>query len=137
MAIDFLQVTSYDGTSSTGVIHLKKDLTENVTGRDVVFVEDVVDTGLTLNYIKQYIQIKYNPRSISVVCLVDKTPLRKVDFHVDYVGLHLKENKFLCGYGFDYHEIVRNIPYLYVPNKEEIEEMDEVLAKDKSYRESN
>ncbi len=137
MAIDFLQVTSYDGTSSTGVIHLKKDLTENVTGRDVVFVEDVVDTGLTLNYIKQYIQIKYNPKSISVVCLVDKTPLRKVDFHVDYVGLHLKENKFLCGYGFDYHEIVRNIPYLYVPNKEEIEEMDEVLAKDKSYRESN
>ncbi len=137
MAIDFLQVTSYDGTSSTGVIHLKKDLTENVTGRDVVFVEDVVDTGLTLNYVKQYIQIKYNPRSISVVCLVDKTPLRKVEFHVDYVGLHLKENKFLCGYGFDYHEIVRNVPYLYVPDKDEIEEMDEVLAKDKSYRESN
>lgn len=136
MALDFLQVTSYDGTSSTGVIHLKKDLTEDVTGRDVVFVEDVVDTGLTLNYVKQYIQIKHNPKSISVVCLVDKTALRKVDFHVDYVGLRLKENKFLCGYGFDYHEIVRNIPYLYVPDKEEIEEMDEVLAKDKSYRES-
>ncbi len=136
MAIDFIQVTSYDGTSSTGVIHLKKDLTENVTGRDVVIVEDVVDTGLTLNYLKQYIQIKHNPKSISVVCLVDKTPLRKVDFHVDYVGLHLKENKFLCGYGFDYHEIVRNVPYLYVPDKQEIEEMDEVLAKDKSLREA-
>ncbi len=136
MALDFLQATSYDGTSSTGVIHLKKDISEDVTNRDVVFVEDVVDTGLTLNYVKQYIQIKHKPKSISVVCLIDKTPLRKVDFHVDYVGLHMKENKFLCGYGFDYHEIVRNVPYVYVPDKKEIEEMDESLAKDKSIVES-
>lgn len=129
LSLGFLQVTSYNGTSSTGVIHLKKDLCENVANRDIVIVEDVVDTGLTLNYVKQYIQIKYQPKSISVVCLIDKKPLRKVDFHCDYVGLHMNENKFLCGYGFDYHEIVRNVPYIYVPDKAEIEEMDEYLKK--------
>ncbi len=133
MAIDFLQVTSYSGLSSTGVIHLKKDLSEDIKNRDVVLVEDVVDTGLTLNYVKQYIQIKYKPKSISVVCLIDKKPLRKVDFTVDYVGLHIKDNKFLCGYGFDYHEIVRNVPYVYVPDQAEIDEMNELLSKDKKF----
>jgi len=131
MILDFIQVTSYNGTSSTGVINLKKDFSENITNRDLVIVEDVVDTGLTLSYIKQYIQIKYKPRSITVVCLIDKKPLRKVDFNVDYVGVVLNENKFLCGYGFDYHELLRNVDYVYVPDKKEIEELDKLLNKDK------
>jgi len=127
---DYMQVNSYNGTSSTGVIHLKKDITENITGKDLVIVEDVVDTGLTLNYIKQYIQIKYNPRSITIVTLIDKKPLRKIDFHVDLCGVVLNENKFLCGYGFDYHELLRNVPYVYVPDKKEITELDKILSKD-------
>jgi len=129
MILDFIQVTSYDGTSSTGVIHLKKDITENITNKDLVIVEDIVDTGLTLNYVKQYIQIKYKPRSITVVCLIDKKPLRKIDFTVDYAGVVLNENKFLCGYGFDYHELLRNIDYVYVPDKKEISDLDKYLAK--------
>lgn len=131
MVLDFIQVTSYNGTSSTGVIHLKKDISEDITGKDLVIVEDVVDTGLTLNYIKQYIQIKYNPKSITVVCLIDKKPLRKIDFKVDYVGTVLNENKFLCGYGFDYHELLRNVDYVYVPDKKEIAELDKLIAKNK------
>ena len=76
--IDFMEVSSYSGTSSTGVIHLSKDITENIKGKDVVFIEDVVDTGLTINYLKQYIQIKYQPKSITTAALVDKKALRKV-----------------------------------------------------------
>lgn len=127
---DYLQVTSYNGTSSTGVIHLKKDITENITNKDLVIVEDVVDTGLTLNYIKQYIQIKYLPKSVTIVTLIDKKPLRKIDFNVDLSGIVLNENKFLCGYGFDYHELFRNIPYIFVPDKKEITEIDKLLEKD-------
>src|SRR5574344_454047 len=130
MVMDFIQVTIYDGTSSTGVIHLKKDVTADITNKDLVIVEDIVDTGLTLNYVKQYIQIKYKPKSISVVCLIDKKPLRKIDFKCDYVGATLKENKFLCGYGFDYHEILRNQDYVFVPDKKEIEEIDKLLIQD-------
>ncbi|MFA6755438.1 MAG: hypoxanthine phosphoribosyltransferase [Bacilli bacterium] len=125
---DFIQVTSYDGTSSTGVIHLKKDISEDIKDKDLVIVEDIVDTGLTLNYLKQYIQIKYKPRSITVVCFIDKKPLRKVDFKCDYVGVTLNEKKFLFGYGFDYHEIGRNVPYVYVPDQKQIEEMDKIVA---------
>lgn len=126
---DYMQVTSYDGTSSTGIINLKKDISEDIKDKDVVIVEDIVDTGLTLSYIKQYMQIKYKPRSLSVVTLIDKKPLRKVDFVPDYCGVVLNENKFLCGYGFDYHELLRNINYIYVPDKKEIENLDKLLKK--------
>ena len=99
--IDFMQASSYSGTNSTGVIHLSKDISEDIKNKDVVLIEDVVDTGLTINYLKQYIQIKYQPRSINVVCLVDKKALRRVDFNVDYYGYNLRYNKFLIGYGHD------------------------------------
>ena len=121
---DFIQATSYSGTSSTGVIHLKKDITEDIKGKDVVIVEDIIDTGLTLNYLKQYIQLNYNPRSIKIVCLVDKKPLRKVDLQPDIAGAIINQNKFLVGYGFDYNEIGRNIDYVFVPTKKQLVERD-------------
>ncbi len=122
--IDFMEVSSYSGTSSTGVIHLSKDITENIKGKDVVFIEDVVDTGLTINYLKQYIQIKYQPKSITTAALVDKKALRKVDFQLDYHGIVLRENKFLIGYGLDYKGLARNYNYIFVPDAEEIEAWD-------------
>ena len=128
---DFIQVTSYSGTSSTGVIHLKKDISEDIRGKDVVIVEDIIDTGLTLNYLKQYIQLNYNPRSIKIVCLVDKKPLRKVNLQPDISGAIINQNKFLVGYGFDYNELGRNIDYVFVLIKKQIIEWDKKLNLEK------
>ena len=127
LVIDFIQVTSYSGTSSTGVIHLKKDITTDIKSRDVIIVEDIIDTGLTLNYLKQYIQLNYSPRDIKIVCFVDKKPLRKVDLKADVVGITMNQAKFLVGYGFDYNEIGRNIGYVFVPSKKQLEEWDKKL----------
>lgn len=124
LEMDFIQVTSYSGTSSTGVIHLKKDITTNIKDRDVIIVEDIVDTGLTLNYLKQYIQLNYSPRDIKICCFVDKKPLRKVQLEPDIVGVTMTQAKFLVGYGFDYNEIGRNIDYVFVPTKKQLEEWD-------------
>jgi len=130
MKIDFVQVSSYSGTSSTGVIHLVKDLTEQIKNKDIVIVEDIVDTGLTLSYLKQYFQIKYQPRSITIVSLIDKKPLRKIELEVDYSGLVLVQNKFLVGYGLDYKELVRNTNEIFVPTKAQLDKWDEELLKD-------
>jgi hypoxanthine phosphoribosyltransferase len=130
MKTDFVQVSSYEGTSSTGIIHLKRDISENIKNKDIVIVEDIVDTGLTINYLRQYLEIKYQPSSIAVCVLVDKKPLREVDFTPDYVGLTLNENKFLVGYGFDYKELVRNFDCIFVPTKSDLDEWDKALKVD-------
>ena len=124
---DFIQVSSYDGTSSTGVIHLKKDITENVKNKDIVLIEDIVDTGTTLSYLKQYFKIKYQPRSITIVSFLDKKPLRKVDLDADFVGVTLTKNQFLVGYGLDYNEIKRNTPFIFIPDENEIDEWNKIL----------
>lgn len=128
---DYMQLSSYSGTSTTGVIHLSKDLTENIKGKDVVIVEDVVDTGLTLSYVKEYIKIKYMPKSITVVCLIDKKALRRVEFEPDYSGFVIRENKFLMGYGLDYKEIGRNFDFVFVPDKKTVEKWEEMLKNNK------
>lgn len=126
LKIDFMQASSYAGTNSTGVIHLIKDISENIKDKDIVLIEDVVDTGLTINYLKQYIQIKYQPKSITVASLIDKKALRRVNFDVDYYGYILRDNKFLVGYGLDYKGLARNYNYIFVPTKEEIEYWDKM-----------
>lgn len=131
MKVDYIQVSSYSGTSTTGVIHLVKDVSEDLKGREVFIVEDIIDTGLTLNYLKQYLKVKYNPKSITLVSLIDKKPLRKVDLKVDYVGVSMIENKFLCGYGLDYKEIARNTDYIFVPTKKQLNEWDKLLENKK------
>lgn len=129
MKLDFIQVTSYSGTNSTGVIHLKKDISEDIRGKDVVIIEDIVDTGSTLAYLKQYLQLNHQPKSIKIVCLVDKKPLRKVELEADIVGATLNQNKFLVGYGFDYNELGRNLDYIFVPTKKQLNNWDKLNKK--------
>ena len=128
---DFIQVSSYDGTASTGVIHLKKDVSSDIKNRDVVIIEDIIDTGLTLSYLKQYLKIKYQPSSITLCTLIDKKPLRKVELEADLVGVTLKENKFLVGYGLDYYELARNIDYVFTPSKEDLKKWDKIVKEEK------
>ncbi len=109
--IDFLSVSSYHGgTESSGVVRIVKDLKENITDRDVVLVEDIVDTGRTLSYLLQILNAR-QPRSLKVVALLNKVDARVVDVPVDWVGFDIP-NEFVIGYGLDWQEKYRNLPFI-------------------------
>lgn len=108
--LEVMQVSSYNGTESTGNIIVKKDLDRKIEGRDVLIVEDIVDTGHTLKYLKEYLLSK-NPNSVKIASLLDKKERRKSEIDIDYTGFVIP-NKFVVGYGFDVDEKYRNIPFI-------------------------
>ena len=111
VTIDFMACSSYGaGTTSTGEVRLSKDLDSGLEGRDVIIVEDIVDTGLTLHYL-QDILLARGPRSLRTACLLSKPSRRKIDVTIDYVGFTI-EDRFVVGYGLDYAEQYRNLPYI-------------------------
>lgn len=126
---DYIQISSYTGTRSTGRIQLLKDLSFECTGRSVVIIEDVVDTGRSMHYLIQHVKT-HSPKRVYVCSLFDKKPARVVDVQVDFVGKELEGNDFLIGYGLDYNELERNIPYVYGASKEDIEKLDKIIKKE-------
>jgi hypoxanthine phosphoribosyltransferase len=111
VTIDFMACSSYgSGTSSSGEVRLSKDLDSRIEGRDVIVVEDIVDTGLTLHYLQE-ILLARGPRSLRTACLLSKPSRRKIDVKVDYIGFTI-EDRFVVGYGLDYAEQYRNLPYI-------------------------
>jgi hypoxanthine phosphoribosyltransferase len=111
VTIDFLACSSYGaGTTSSGEVRLSKDLDSGLEGRDVIIVEDIVDTGLTLHYLQE-ILLARGPRSLRTACLLSKPSRRKIDVKVDYIGFTI-EDRFVVGYGLDYAEQYRNLPYI-------------------------
>lgn len=108
--LEVMQVSSYSGTESTGNIIVKKDLDCDIEGKDVLVVEDIIDSGRTLKYLKDYL-ISKNPNSVKIAVLMDKAERREVEVDVDYTGFEIP-NKFVVGYGFDVDEKGRNIPYV-------------------------
>jgi len=117
--MDFMAVSSYGmSTKSSGVVRILKDLNEDIEGKDVLIVEDIVDTGLTLHYLVDYIKSR-NPRSVKVCCFLDKPSRRKVEVKVDYVGFEIPD-KFVVGYGLDYAQKYRNLPYVSVLEEEDL-----------------
>ena len=110
-AVDFVQVSSYGSAkSSSGVVQIRKDLDTNIEGRDVLIVEDIVDTGATLTHLRELLGTR-KPRSLKVVALLSKPEARKHNTQVQYVGLEIP-NEFVVGYGLDYGERYRNLPYI-------------------------
>ena len=105
--VDYLQVKSYDGTKTTGEVVFVKDIDADLSGRDVVIVEDIVDTGRTLSKIKKIFQQR-NPKSLTFVTLLDKPSRREVDFEPDIAGKKI-DNLFVIGFGLDYNEKYRNL----------------------------
>ena len=100
---DFIAVSSYgSGTTSSGEVRLTKDLDRSLEGRDVVIVEDIVDTGLTLSYLQEILRAR-EPRSLRTACLLSKPSRRKVDVRVEYIGFTI-EDRFVVGYGLDFDE---------------------------------
>jgi hypoxanthine phosphoribosyltransferase len=109
--LDFIAVSSYgSSTKSSGQVQLMKDLDTGLEGRDVVIVEDIVDTGLTLNYLQDILRARA-PRQLRTACLLSKPSRRKTEVKVEYVGFTI-EDKFVVGYGLDYGEKYRNLPYI-------------------------
>lgn len=111
VTIDFIAVSSYGGgTSSSGEVRMLKDLEASLDGRHVIIVEDIVDTGLTLHYLQDLLRLR-NPRSLRTACLLSKPSRRKIEVPVDFVGFTI-EDRFVVGYGLDYDERYRNLPYI-------------------------
>lgn len=111
VAIDFMSVSSYGGdTKSSGVVKIVKDLDESIAGQDVIVVEDIVDSGRTLSYLLEMLKDR-KPASLTLCTLLDKPSRRVVDVDVRYTGFQIPD-KFVVGYGLDYDQVYRNLPYI-------------------------
>lgn len=109
--IDFMATSSYGaGTQTTGVVRILKDLNVSITGRNLIVVEDIIDSGHTLNYLLRILQER-QPASLRVMTLLDKPERRELDVQVDWIGFSIP-NEFVVGYGLDYCELYRNLPYI-------------------------
>ena len=108
--MDFMAVSSYSGTSSTGAVKINKDLGQAIEGRHVIIVEDILDSGVTLSYLKHYL-LGRKPASITIATLLDKPARRKSDIVADYSCFEVPD-AFVVGYGLDYNEHYRNLPYI-------------------------
>ena len=112
-AIDFMATSSYGAsTESSGVVRILKDLDEPIEGRNVLIVEDIIDTGHTLNYLLRVLRARM-PKTLRICTLLNKPGRREVDVPVDYIGFDIP-NEFVLGYGLDYAELYRNLPYIAV-----------------------
>lgn len=110
LEVDFMIVSSYSGTESTGNVNIIKDINKDITNKNVLIIEDIVDTGLTLFNVKKVL-LDRNPNSIEICTLIDKKERRKVNLDADYVGFEIG-NDFILGYGLDLDEKYRNLPYI-------------------------
>jgi hypoxanthine phosphoribosyltransferase len=113
MIMDFMDISSYGAsTKSSGVVRIIKDLDENIEKKDVLIIEDIVDTGLTLDYLIRMLKSR-NPASLKVCALLNKKERRQIDVPIDYCGFDIPD-KFVVGYGLDFNGLYRNIPYILV-----------------------
>ena len=116
LEIDFLDVSSYAGTESTGEINIRKDLDRSIKDREILIIEDIVDTGRTLKTVKRFLYNK-GAKNIKIAALLDKKCRRVVEIDADYVGFEI-EDYFVVGFGLDYNQKYRNLPFIGVLKKE-------------------
>lgn len=107
---EFLEVSSYEHNESTGKIKLNKDITGSIEGKNVIIIEDIIDTGRTLSFLKEYL-LQKNPESLKICTMLDKPSRRVLPIEADYVGFTI-ENKFVIGYGLDDEQNYRNLNYI-------------------------
>ena len=124
---DYIQISSYRGVNSTGNVQLLKDISYDCEGRTVVIIEDIVDTGCSMEFLIKHIET-HNPKRILICALFNKEFERIKDVQVDFVGYQLKDNAFLIGYGLDYYELERNVPYVFAADEEDIQKLDDWIS---------
>ncbi|MGC8867363.1 MAG: hypoxanthine phosphoribosyltransferase [Elusimicrobiales bacterium] len=110
VSVDFIMVSSYEGMQSSGIVRILLDLKQSVEGKDVLIVEDIVDSGLTMSYLLKNIRTR-NPSSVEICTLLNKPSCRKIRLNLKYIGFDIPD-RFVVGYGLDYHEYYRNLPYI-------------------------
>ena len=109
--VDFIKVASYNGDQSTGKIKFEKDLSSDISGKNVIIIEDIIDSGITINFLKQLIENK-NPKSLKIATLLLKPEVAKLNFEIDWVGFEISP-EFVVGYGLDYNQKLRNLNAVY------------------------
>jgi len=109
--MDFIKLSSYAGKESIGTVTLLKDISANITGRHVIIVEDIIDSGLTIKFLRDRLQ-GAKPKSVTIVTLLLKPEIANLDFEVDYVGFEIPP-EFVVGYGLDYNQKLRHLPEIY------------------------
>ena len=109
--IDFIKVSSYMGTESVGTVKLRKDISADITNRHVIIVEDIIDSGITIKFIKDRM-LEAGPKSVAIVTLLMKPDIAKLDFKIDWVGFEIPP-QFVVGYGLDYDQLYRNLKAIY------------------------
>lgn len=130
--IDTIKASSYSGTETTGKVNITKEPDINLEGRDVFLVEDIIDTGITMHYLREYVKEKYKPKNLYICILVKReTEKAQYDELADFTGLSTDEQRYIVGFGFDYYGLWRNEPYVFVPSKKDIEEWDKIIEDDK------
>tara|TARA_B100000029_G_scaffold89513_1_gene79224 strand:+ start:74 stop:592 length:519 start_codon:yes stop_codon:yes gene_type:complete len=117
--VDFVKIRSYDGDSSTGTIKFRKDISANIDDRDVIIVEDIIDSGFTINFLVNRLR-ESGPKSVAVATALYKKEVAKLDFEVEYVGFEIP-SEFVVGYGLDYNEKYRNLKDVMVMEPEDID----------------
>jgi hypoxanthine phosphoribosyltransferase len=111
MEVDFMAISSYgSGVTSSGAVKIRKDIDVNIEGRHVIVIEDIIDTGLSIRYIRDYL-MRHKPSSVKVCVLLNKPEAHAKDLTIDYVGFNVG-NEFVVGYGLDYDGLYRNLPYI-------------------------
>lgn len=115
---EFIEVSSYEGTESSGRVKIVKDIRNNIEGKDVLIIEDIIDTGITLAFLKEYFMLR-KPNSLKIATLLSKPSRRTKELNVEYIGFKI-EDRFVIGYGLDYNQNYRNLPYIgYVESEDE------------------
>ena len=109
--VDFIKVASYSGMKSVGKINFEKDLSTEIAGKNIIIVEDIIDSGNTINFVKEFIDNK-NPKSLKIATLLLKTKIAKLSFKIDWVGFEIS-SEFVVGYGLDYNQKLRNLNAVY------------------------
>ncbi len=127
--LDTVKVSSYDGTASTGEVKVEKGPDHDLKGKDVYLVEDIIDTGVTMHFLKEYIKKKYKPRNLYVCILIKRNNLKmQYDELADFTGLTTDEQRYIVGFGFDYYGLFRNVPYVFVPSIKDIKAWESLLG---------
>ena len=127
---DYIRISSYFGTTRSNRVRLIKDVSFDCTDRAVIIVEDIIDSGYSMKFLTEHIKLN-GAKKVYVCALIDKAVAREVPVPIDFCGYVMKENQFVAGFGLDYNELERNIPFVYEVDENDLKKMDELLEKDK------
>ncbi len=129
--LDTIRVSTYQGITQDSEVKVYKEPDHNLKGKDVYIVEDIIDTGLTMHFLREYITKNYKPANLKVCTLIKRTNFKQAfDEKADFIGIETDEQRYIVGFGFDYYGLFRNTPYIFVPSIKDIKAWNEALTQE-------